>query len=329
MEIHKLNQTEKEKTRLLYEEVFSEDSSAFVDYYYTEKIKDNIIYGAVEDQKLQAMLHLNPYLLSVNGSERRVNYIVAVATREAYRRRGYMAALLKYALKDMYKNGETFTFLMPASENIYLPYDFRTVYEQNRQYYEKKHEEEGYEPLTQAGCQDMADAANKYLSENYQVFAIRDAAYYGRLIKEYGSDGGRLMVRKQEGKITDCRIFMPDDERDKPKIMARILDVRRMLMAVGVKELIAACFCITDPVIEENNRCVVITGTEFSGIMLMDGRPENSEGEITVAALAGFLFGAKTVGEIDMEEGVSMSERLKGELEKIIPLSKIFLNEIV
>lgn len=326
MEIRNLRQDEKKNTRALYEEIFPEDSDAFVDYYYEEKIKDNIIYGAEEDGRLQAMLHLNPYVMSVNGTERETHYIVAVATRKEYRRRGYMAALIKQALRDMYKNGETFTFLMPAAEEIYLPHDFRTVYEQEKSYYKGQ---EGYEPLKEEECTVLSAAAEAYLSASCQVYAKRSEAYYRRLMKECASDGGALMVKKDGGMISDCRIFFPDGEEEKPKIMVRIVDVRRMLMAVGVKELIAACFRVTDPVVEENNRCVVITGTEFSGIMLMDGRPENSEGEITVAALASFLFGAKTVSEIEMEEGVFLSERLKGELEKIIPLSKIYLNEVV
>ena len=39
--------------------------------------------------------------------------------------------------------------------------------------------------------------------------------------------------------------------------------------------------------------------------------------------------GAKTVEEISKEEGVSMSGRMASELEKIIPLSRIYLNEAV
>ena len=61
----------------------------------------------------------------------------------------------------------------------------------------------------------------------------------------------------------------------------------------------------------------------------MDSKPENSEGTITVAALASLLFGAKSVGEVCEEEGVQMSERMKGEMEKIVPLSQIYLNEVV
>ena len=63
--------------------------------------------------------------------------------------------------------------------------------------------------------------------------------------------------------------------------------------------------------------------------MLMEGRPENSEGTITVAALSSFLFGAESVEELSEEEGVRMSERMKGELKKIVPLKRIYLNETV
>ncbi len=134
MEIRKLEPQEHGKTRALYEEVFSEDSRSFVDYYYTEKTRDNQIYVVEEAGEIQAMLHLNPYTLMVNGSRKAAHYIVAVATRKEYRGRGYMAALLKQALTDMYQAGESFTFLMPGVEVIDPPHDFRTVYEQQRKF---------------------------------------------------------------------------------------------------------------------------------------------------------------------------------------------------
>ena len=61
----------------------------------------------------------------------------------------------------------------------------------------------------------------------------------------------------------------------------------------------------------------------------MDSKIENSEGTLTIAALASLIFGSKTVEEICMEEGVEMTERMKEELRKIIPLSRIYLNEVV
>ncbi|MGC4017938.1 MAG: hypothetical protein QM793_00985 [Muricomes sp.] len=36
-------------------------------------------------------------------------------------------------MKDMYDRKEPFTFLMPAAEAIYTPYDFRFTYKQNKE----------------------------------------------------------------------------------------------------------------------------------------------------------------------------------------------------
>lgn len=339
MEIRKLSVSEHGETRPLYEEVFAEDSQGFVDYYYTEKTKDNQIYVIEEDGGIQAMLHLNPYELMVNGSKKEIDYIVAVATKKPYRRRGYMGELLCRALCDMYTSGRSFTFLMPAAEAIYTPYDFRTVYEQTRRRCPEKEPgmlelEDGrvcyISPAGEADMEEVADAANQKLSRGYQVYAYRSEAYYRRLQKEYASDGARLMVYRKDGKVVDCRPYIPDEQPEEaPKIMVRIIDVRRILMSLQLKTLAAVCFQITDPVIEGNNRCIVLTGTEFSGIMLMDSKQENSEGTVTVSALAEFIFGVKTVDEICMEEGVQMTDRMRKELKKIIPLSQIYLNEVV
>ena len=73
-----------------------------------------MLSGKIDD--IQAMLHLNPYTLMVNGTEKESYYIVAVATRKEYRGRRYMAGLLREALLDMYQAGVTFTYLMPATE---------------------------------------------------------------------------------------------------------------------------------------------------------------------------------------------------------------------
>lgn len=331
MKIRRLDRKEHGETRSLYEEVFCEDSKGFVDYYYTEKTKDNQIYVLEEGGAIRSMLHLNPYVLMVNGTRKQSHYIVAVATQKEYRKRGYMAAVLKKALRDLYAAGESFTFLMPAAEKIYLPYDFRTVYEQERQYFAEGSETSAYAAAKESDCESLAEAANVYLGRKYQVFALRDSDYYKRLIKEYRSEGGELMIRREDGKITGCLPYVPDEGEgeEKPKIMVRIVDVRRMLMSMSLRSLMAVCFRIVDPVIEENNRCIVATGTEFSGLMLMEGKPGNSEGTITVAALASLLFGAETIEKVCREEGVVMSERMKEELRKIIPLSEICLNEIV
>lgn len=340
MKIEKLEVSQHLDTRKLYEEVFSKDEKSFVDYYYQEKTKDNIIYVVREDNDIQAMLHLNPYTLMVNGTEKESYYIVAVATRKEYRGRRYMAGLLRESLLDMYQAGVTFTYLMPAAEAIYLPHDFRTMYEQNIEYYapeEKLAESITVQAAEDKDCDEIAAWAQKELAGKYQVYAKRDKNYYERLLKELACEDGKLIIYRKDGQIVDVIPYYEESKETeeaekqeaKPKIMIRIVDVRRMLMSLKLKSLMAVSFQVTDPLIPENNRYVTMTGTEFSGLMLMDGKPETSEGILPVSALGELVFGAKTVEEISKEEGVSMSGRMASELGKIIPLSRIYLNEVV
>ena len=46
-----LTKEERQKTRTLYQTVFSEDSQKFVDFYYEYKIRDNQIYALWEDEQ--------------------------------------------------------------------------------------------------------------------------------------------------------------------------------------------------------------------------------------------------------------------------------------
>ena len=61
MELRRLEEQEHQKTRKLWEEVFSDDTRAFLDYYYFIKTKENEIWVIEEDGEIQSMLQLNPY----------------------------------------------------------------------------------------------------------------------------------------------------------------------------------------------------------------------------------------------------------------------------
>lgn len=125
-----LQNEEKRSTRELWEEVFPEDSSEFVDYYYTNKIADNIILVIEKDNRIISMLHLNPFNMQYQNYEFESHYIVAVATKVEYRHQGFMRELLKEAMNILYQNEEPFTFLMPADESIYTPFGFQFIYRQ-------------------------------------------------------------------------------------------------------------------------------------------------------------------------------------------------------
>lgn len=215
MEFHKLILTEHIKTRALWEKVFPEDTDQFLNYYYQEKTKDNEIYVATDESVMRAMeitdtmrkmppyemicsmLQLNPYQMRIGGHSFTGHYIIAVATDPVYRKRGLMRRLLHLSMQDMYRRGEAFTYLMPAAEAIYLPFDFRFVYNQKQgNMIGVKLPESTQLKIRHAkpaDCRRMAELAGEFL-EDYQVYAKRSEAYYLRMLKEQESENGGFIV---------------------------------------------------------------------------------------------------------------------------------------
>lgn len=175
VEIRYLRDGERERSRLLYEDVFVEDLGGFSEAYYRVKARDNQILVAEDDGKIVSMLHRNPYTLWFRGKSVPADYIVAVATRVTYRHRGLMRSLLYRALQDMYAEGHPFTFLMPEDEAIYTPFDFRLLGNDD-----------------EAG---LADLTEEELKENYEIFVEKDAAYQRRNVVWPGWESTPMMAR--------------------------------------------------------------------------------------------------------------------------------------
>ena len=218
MILRKLDQNEHNKTRPLWEEVFTEDTKDFLDYYYYIKTRDNQIYVVEEDGQICSMLQLNPYLLKVESNEVPSAYIIAVATRQVYRGRGFMGALLRKSLGDMYQAKIPFTFLMPAAEAIYTPYDFRFVYDQCigflKQYCasEELHGENcNFTDAALWNAEEIAAFFNKYFSDRWQVYAVRNAEYYQTMILEQSSEHGGVRLIKEGGKIKGVYAYATEE----------------------------------------------------------------------------------------------------------------------
>lgn len=214
MKVRKLRQEEHIRTRQLWEEIFTEDTPEFLDYYYSLKTKDNEIYVIEDGEKIVSMLHLNPYQMRVREKIFKTHYIVAVATDERYRHQGLMRQLLNYVMQVMAESGEPFTFLMPASEAIYKPFGFEFIYEQKREKISgKKCEDSTLEIVeaSQGDCQAIADLANEMLNE-YDVVTWRDADYYKMILSEQFSENGGILVAKREGKIEGVFCYAKEEQ---------------------------------------------------------------------------------------------------------------------
>ena len=217
---------ENQRARKLYEEIFDEDSPAFVDYYFRVKAAENEIFVVEnEKQEILATLHLNPYEMMFCGEKVKTNYIVAVATRADCRHQGMMRSLLQASLQEMYRREETFTWLMPAAEAIYRPFGFRFIYEKNKMtvtadvlrraetdenwQIHSDQEVSGDIFCEEAKKEDLAELAcfaEKQLSKLAEVYAVHDIAYFEQRMQEVGCEGGRLVLIRNENRI--CGYFL-------------------------------------------------------------------------------------------------------------------------
>ncbi len=243
MELRKLESGEHLRTRALWERIFLEDTKAFLDYYYFLKTKENEIYVVEEEGEIYAMLHLNPYLLQIEEHTARCHYIVAVATEKTHRRRGYMGKLLCRSMQEMYVGKEPFTFLMPASEGIYTPYDFRFVYRQEQRevsrgeeskelmqdrcktggiremirafpcfWDEETHSMTEFSDATLGDAGEMAAFVQQHFAGQWQVCAVRDEVYYQTLLFEQQSENGGICLMRDQGELVGLFLYAEEDE---------------------------------------------------------------------------------------------------------------------
>lgn len=217
---------ENQRARKLYEEIFDEDSPAFVDYYFRVKAAENEIFVVEnEKQEILATLHLNPYEMMFCSEKVKTNYIVAVATRADCRHQGMMRSLLQASLQEMYRREETFTWLMPAAEAIYRPFGFRFIYEKNKMtvtadVLQRAETDENWQIHSdqevsgdifceEAKKEDLAELAcfaEKQLSKLAEVYTVHDIAYFEQRMQEVGCEGGSLILIRKEKEI--CGYFL-------------------------------------------------------------------------------------------------------------------------
>ena len=198
------------------------DPAPYADFYFQEVYGKNQVLlnlsGKTMDSRdenheqedegtIKGMLHLNPYLLHVQGKEVQAHYIVGVATDEEYRRQGVMKELLVETFSRLRNQGEPFTYLMPADEQYYLPFDFRFGMNQ----IEQEMECFGEVALKETGEYQYVDGLTDHLEEicfeenqkRDQQFAVHTAItpeYLRRMEKEARSDFARWITVKKQGK---------------------------------------------------------------------------------------------------------------------------------
>ncbi|MEF2877711.1 MAG: GNAT family N-acetyltransferase [Blautia sp.] len=253
-----LSQEEKQETIPLWKECFPEDreNDRYLEYYYNEKTRDNRILVKRQEGRILSMLHRNPYMLQIGSARAEIDYLVAVGTEEQSRGKGYMREVLQKALRDMYLEKRPFTFLMPAAEAIYKPFDFRYIWDK----YSLGVTEEGKEVLSLEPVQDKEEDWDKaaaymeqWLAHHADLYALRDRAYVRRLQKELQSEEGDLFfLRDAQGNLAGLQGLAGKEKQEQqvlygedqwlewkektPRIMARITNLEEFLSVFSLKE---------------------------------------------------------------------------------------------
>lgn len=355
-EIHYLTREQKGATIPLWKECFPEDSPSFIDYYYQEKTKKNQILVKEENGEILSMLQRNPYHIQMKKHQWNVDYLVGVATKKSRRGEGHMRSLLVKCLRDMCLEQMPFTFLMPAAEGIYRPFDFRFIWEKTALYLEKDRANLWIgTPIekTEAACKEAAAWMNRWLQKRYQLYTLRDGEYVETLVKELESEGGELSmlyeneepagliahwgIHKREQRLLYTEESWCRKGEKKPVIMARITNLYQFLTGFALKEEgnLTVKLEVTDGLIPENH------GSFLWSLHGQDSTLEAWEEKDLAAAaalsedfvflqtsisqLAQWLFGYRTAGELWKE----LSETELHSLEKVDVVSGVFLDEIV
>lgn len=354
--------TEYPMMRALWEHCFPEDSAPFCEYYFSEKMKNSRAAVIKRDGKICSMLHLNRYLMQVFDHQFDCEYIVGVGTDTSCRRQGLMGKLLRFAFQTMYKEGQPLTFLMPASEKIYTPYDFVYIGEKTVSSFHNRPETKLI-PVSNSSkdAQLCARLMNDWLA-GYDVHTVRDETYVRNLLTELQSEQGELFfivkdqadfasenalspsplglfaewgLEKRETRLLYGDASVVEKKNDGRLMMGRIIHAPAALQLFHAKSPVTVLLRLSDRYIPENNGVFLWTVSETDSIVkkLPDAEADNykkthSTGiiDVDIKALTDFLFGG-TAGKTPVNEGIHTAA---WELfSKIITVKNFFLDEVV
>lgn len=348
--IQYLKQDEKWKSRGLWEAVFTEDSTEFVDFYYEEKAKRNRILAAEEEGEIVAMLHRNPWDIVVKDRLWRCDYIAGVATAKKWRHQGYMSRLLAKSFSDMYVEGMGFCFLLPVNPDIYRPFDFTFISGQPELSMNDKGMRGlvGREFLEHGGeCREAAGFAGKFLEERYEVYAMRDEEYYRLLKKEVKCTGGDLLLLKtkdEEERLAGIYAYYGEEEEQrellcfpdyvmesapqKPGYMGRIVNLEEFVSVIRLKE--SSQMEQAEFVIEVTDRQIRQNHGVFRWTLDKNGSSLKKIREAGPIPLFTVGIGELTAWLLGFSDGGPQApEGCQSAAELIQPLAGVFFDEIV
>ncbi|WFR64381.1 GNAT family N-acetyltransferase [Paenibacillus amylolyticus] len=195
MEIQKLTVDDFEPAMALSEYAFQVIMSEEQKEKRRSQFSSQDIWGVYEDGQLGAKLHIIPFQTYIHGRSFEMGGIAGVATWPEYRRKGWVAGLLKHALEEMNRNKQSISFLHPFSFGFYRKYGWETYVEFKRYKVPTAHL-----PSKKAipGTIRRGDPGLSTLKEVYSAYAER---YNGTLIRDDARWENSVLVNGSSQKV--------------------------------------------------------------------------------------------------------------------------------
>ena len=192
MDFRLINKQSLDQVKSLWDYCFEKADTSFFQWYFQEyALKQNKIVGGFEDNKLQTMVHLNPYTINLKGKEERMPYLVGVATAPEARGRHVISGLLKTSFtlaKAML--GSKAVLLQPIYAGIYQPYGFaythlRTSYKMPLQELNLPHIDDGLQiaRIPTETAENILSPIYSDVMGKYNGFVVRDSRVWHNFLK--------------------------------------------------------------------------------------------------------------------------------------------------
>lgn len=209
----------KTDARRLWEECFN-DSPNWLDLYFDRVFADDNLLMKYVDGHAASSLQLLPYTFNYMGNKLSAAYVSGACTSRRYRRAGYMAELMRDALKTSFNRGDAIMCLIPASRPLFYYYDkfgFDTVFFIKEERYTPVH------PFHPSRLLRIVEDPETH--EVYEYYHFKELEMNGRILHSANDfdnivwdnreDDGRLLaVKDPDGAIKGFLVCVPGEEND-------------------------------------------------------------------------------------------------------------------
>lgn len=202
MEFRMAREEDREQIEWLWSYCFEPKGDPFFEYYFSSVYREEDTLVGLEAGKLQAVVHLRPYYLSVRGKTIPVAYIVGVATHPEARRGGIGKELLASSLHVLRERGHGLSILMPSKAGFYQPYGWdlychqqihRLPLESLRTLTSKSL---SYEFVDSVNSWEELDKVYRSYTKGLSGYAVRSEADWKRLLGSILAEGAYIVLAK-------------------------------------------------------------------------------------------------------------------------------------